>query len=217
MSCWTHVFGTISVEPMGRTQPEKRYILDTVLDHLPRVTGSEGDMEVYVVQRKGHNSSCSCDEFGMRTNNLTDSYGEKSRRRGWLQVQDEYLLVLRGNLRDRTFEETKHELLKWLCRLSKRVIVKKILVGVNEDWHEKEMLIQEEYGKFHDMFETPSWARDYVRDPESNNFDGPNWCEYLMWDRGYNTDMPLILAYKYYADKENDEEAERRMRLWKEE
>lgn len=62
MSWWSYIHGTIEVFPMGRTQAEKRYILDTVLDHLPRVTGSEGDMDVYVIQKNGYNSSSSCDE-----------------------------------------------------------------------------------------------------------------------------------------------------------
>ena len=39
MSWWTYIHGTIVVSPTGRTQAEKRYVLDTVLDHLPRVTG----------------------------------------------------------------------------------------------------------------------------------------------------------------------------------
>lgn len=28
MSNWTYINGTITVRPMGRTQPEKRYILE---------------------------------------------------------------------------------------------------------------------------------------------------------------------------------------------
>ena len=51
MSSWTYINGTVTVHPMGRTQPEKRYILETVLNHLPRVTGSEGDMDVYIIQK----------------------------------------------------------------------------------------------------------------------------------------------------------------------
>lgn len=93
MSSWTYINGTITVRPMGRTQPEKRYILETVLNHLPRVTGSEGDMNVYIIQKNGYNSSCSRDEFGEITNNLTDWYGNKSRNRGMLRTQDEYILV----------------------------------------------------------------------------------------------------------------------------
>ena len=48
MSNWTYVMGQIIVAPMGRTQNEKEYILKTVLDHLPLVTGSEEDMQVYI-------------------------------------------------------------------------------------------------------------------------------------------------------------------------
>ena len=52
MSYWTYVNGNIIVSPMGRTQAEKRYILETVLDHLPLVTGSEKNMNVYIIQKK---------------------------------------------------------------------------------------------------------------------------------------------------------------------
>lgn len=51
MSSWTYITGTITVSPIGRTQAEKRYILDTVLAHLPIVSGSERDMNVYVIQK----------------------------------------------------------------------------------------------------------------------------------------------------------------------
>lgn len=34
MSWWTYVHGTVVIRPMGRTQAEKRYILDTVLEHI---------------------------------------------------------------------------------------------------------------------------------------------------------------------------------------
>ena len=40
MSWWTYVNGFIEVEPAGCTQPEKRYVLETVLSHLPKVTGA---------------------------------------------------------------------------------------------------------------------------------------------------------------------------------
>ena len=51
MSYWTYITGVIEVCPMGRTQPEKRYILDTVLEHLPKVTGSERNMSIHIVQK----------------------------------------------------------------------------------------------------------------------------------------------------------------------
>ena len=94
MSNWTHIRGMITVSPFGRTQAEKRYILDTVLEHLPRVTGSEGDMEVHVIQRSGHDMSCSHDEFGMRTNNLINWWTGRthSREHGYFElIKNEHL------------------------------------------------------------------------------------------------------------------------------
>lgn len=205
MSLWTHIRGTVMVSPMGRSQPEKRYILDTVLEHLPRVTGSEGDMDVHVIQRTGHDMSSSCDEFGMRTNNLTDPlYGGKSYKNGWHEVQTQYILVLDGDLRDRRFEETKKDLMRWLCRLAKRVIVYEALVELTGDY-DRRMLISDDTDKFWNMHEDPSWVED-------NKDHEPNWCEFMMWERGYNSDMPMKLMYKYCKDEKNDAEVERRMR-----
>ena len=194
---------------MGRTQAEKRYILDTVLEHLPLVTGSERDMNVYVIQKNGHNSSSSCDEFGEATNNLVDSYGNKSRDRGWLRTQDEYILVVDGSFRDRMFDQTFREFMKWLCRLGKRVSIEDVLVEVKG--YDKSTIIRNTYIQrkkysyrkvFDGLFEDPSWCNDTGE---------PNWCEFMMWDRAKNSDYPMLLAYKYFNDKENDEEVERRM------
>lgn len=200
MSWWTYVHGTIVVSPTGRTQAEKRYILDTVLDHLPRVTGSERDMNVYVIQKNGHNSSSSHDEFGQRTNNLFDRYGYKNRKHGWLQMQDEYILVVDGSLRDREFEETFRAFQKWLIRLSKRVTVKSVLVKIND--YDKSKLIQDECGYYWSLFEYPYGSR-------GNETGEPAWYEYLLWQPMNNNRMyPKILGYKYYADEENDKQVE---------
>lgn len=194
---------------MGRTQAEKRYILDTVLEHLPLVTGSERDMNVYVIQKNGHNSLSSCDEFGEVTNNLVDSYGNKSRDRGWLRTQDEYILVVDGAFRDRMFDQTFREFMKWLCRLGKRVSIEDVLVEVKG--YDKSTIIRntniqrKKYSHrkvFDGLFEDPSWCNDTGE---------PNWCEYLLFDRAKNSDYPMLLAYKYFADEENDKEVERRM------
>lgn len=209
MSSWTYITGTITVSPIGRTQAEKRYILDTVLAHLPIVSGSERDMNVYVIQKNGHNNSCSCDEFGERTNNLVDRYGQKSRVRGWLCTQDEYILVVDAALRDREFDQTYREFMKWLVRLGKRVMIDNILVkigGYDKSTIIKDYRVQNEkysyQNTFFNLFEGTSWARD----------DGEvNWCEYMLYPRAKDSDYPMMLAYKYFNDKENDKEVERRM------
>ena len=208
MSYWTYIRGSIQVSVPGRTQAECRYILDTVLDHLPLVTGSEGDMCVHVIQRNGYNCSSSHDEFGMRTNNLKDDYGDHSRRRGSLHKQDTYILVVDANLRDRMFEETKREFMKWIIRLSKRLWVEEILVVV-EDRYEKRMLI-DECSKFLELNEPPSWS---IRNGTTGE---PSWWEYLMWERDPRSDMPLRHICKYFNNDEVAKEMDRR-RKWEEE
>ena len=204
MSWWTYVTGTITVEPMGRTQAEKRYILETVLNHLPLVTGSEKDMDVYIIQKNGTNSSSSCDEYGEHTNNLINRYGCHDYEKGWLEIQREYILVVNGSFRDRVFNETFREFMNWLCRLAKRVSINNILVRV-QGW-DKQYVINDNCdwnSPYSQMEEYPSWCK------ESNG--EPCWAEHLMWDRAKDSDYPMLLAYKYFDDPDNDSEVERRM------
>ena len=209
MSNWSYIQGTITVSPIGCTQAQKRYILDTVLAHLPIVSGSEKDMDVYVIQKNGHNSSCSYDEFGEITNNLVDSYGQKSRVRGWLYTQDEYILVVDAALRDREFDQTYREFIKWLVRLGKRVMIDNILVkisGYDKSTIIKDYRVQNEkysyQNVFFNLFEDTSWMNDNGE---------VNWCEYMLYPKAKDSDYHMMLAYKYFNDDENDKEVERRM------
>lgn len=202
MSHWTHVIGTLRVSPMGRTQPEKRYILETVLAHLPLVTGSERDMEIHINIGGGASGSCSCDEFDMRTDKGKDWYGNRSRK-GMFDIEEDYLLTVVGNLRDREFEETYREFQKWIIRLAKRVVVDEICVKIWAEYGQQ--IIISDSTPYGDMFEWPSWCKDSGGEP--------NWCEYLMWKRWKDTPLPLELVYKYYNDEEADDEYERKMKL----
>ena len=121
MSNWTHITGVITVEPTGCCQAEARYILDMVLAHLPRVPGSEGDMEIYIEQKRGYNYSSTCDEFGQWSNLGNGDYG-------MFDMQTCYLLTVHASLRDTVFQETFRNFQKWLCRLAKRVSVLDLLI-----------------------------------------------------------------------------------------
>lgn len=197
MSYWTYINGCITVRPFGRTQAEKTYILQTVLEHLPRVTGSEGDMVVHIVQKAGHSSSSTHDEFGEMTNNLKDMDGYKSRKYGWLHTQNRYILVLEAALRDREFKTTYLEFQKWLCRLAKRVGVEDVLVNIGDNF--KNEIITNRNDAYCNMFEDFSW---YSKSGEIN------WCEYLMWEPAKDSEYPAILTYKYYNDHDNDKRVE---------
>lgn len=197
MSFWTYISGTIEVTPLGRTQAETRYVIDTVLSHLPLVTGSENNMQIYVIQKNGHNISCSHDEFGLWSN-LGNGYnlGNGHHR---FEYQSNYIIVVNASLRDRLFYETLKEFSNWLCRLSKRVMVNDVLVRI--DGYDKHIILQNTDDVYSQMFEEPSWVGSTE----------PTWSEYLMYSKAKQSDYPMLLAYKYYSDNENDVEVERRI------
>ena len=173
MSNWTYINGVITVSMIGRTQLEKEYILKTVLNHLPVVTGSEGDMECHVIKRCGYNTRSSCDEYGYRTNNLRSEYGRRSVERGSLCTQSEYYIVLDADLRDTGFEQSFRSFQWWLCRLSKRVLVSDVIVSIKDRVYGEKTIITNKNDVYTDMFEEPSW----VSGGKSNK---KNWCEHLM-------------------------------------
>ena len=118
MSMWTYIRGLIELDVPGRTQAEKDYILQTVIDHLPKVTGSERNMEIHTVRAYGHDMWSNRDEL----DNLSLDFKTQSR----------YFLVLDGNLRNRYYEDTFKELNKFLNRLAKRLIVDSAYVRLND-------------------------------------------------------------------------------------
>lgn len=201
MSYWTYVRGQIIVAPIGRTQHEKEYILKTLLDHLPLVTGSEDDMKIFVTQVPGFDFSSSHDEFGMKTDKAVSWDGYRSRH-GMFRKSSYYILNVYGNLRDRVYEETVKEFVRWLCRLSKRCMVDGVLIKVT-GWSYKyggKSWLCTNATPYKRMFEKPSWVDEGT----------VNWCEYLMWDRAKDSSIPLVHSYKYGLDEEDTEEFLRR-------
>ena len=173
MRWWTYVNGLIMVEPAGCTQPEKRYVLETVLAHLPKVTGSEEDMKIHIVQKEGYSGSANFNEF------FETVYRED------FKTQDYYYLILEGQFRDRMYEQTFRELNKFLNRLAKRVYVDDILIRLT-GW-DKEIVISNS-DPYQDMYE-------YSAD---SNKDEPAWWEYLLWDRDPSGgSYPEKLTHKY--------------------
>ena len=197
MSYWTYIKGIVEVEPVGNTQPQKRYVLDTVLEHLPVVSGSEGNMKVHVVQQYGCTCSSSHNEFGecFRYRRYQDVESD-----GLGHTQCKYTLVLEGWLRDKEFDETKRELNKWLNRLAKRIWVTDILVQLTG---QDRSIIISDPEPYSQMMEPFSWCK--VSGGE------PAWVEYLLWEEAPGTHYPLKLMYKYYQDPEIDAEFARRL------
>ena len=156
MSSWTYVEGMIKVHIPGRTQPEIEFVLKSVLEHLPKVSGSEGGMEIYINKIDGWNESSSHDEFWKPSNLGTDEYG-------YFNIQTEYLITVNGSLRDTEYKEIIRTFVQWLTRLAKRIMVENVLVEIYDTFDENRYVIHD-HDKFEQMYE-----------------DENNWNEYLFW------------------------------------
>ena len=156
MSSWTYVHGSILVDTCSRSTPETLYKVQTVLNHLPRISGSEGPAKFYPILLDGHSYSSTHDEFE-RFSNLGD---RRNSRYGCFETQSRCLIVLHGGLRDRMFEQTLYETTKALSRLSSRLLVQECLITVNG--FDKDFL-----------FNNPEWLQD--------NYDS-TWTSDLLWE-----------------------------------
>lgn len=146
MSNWTYIQGLIELDVPGRTQAEKNYILQTVIDHLPKVTGSEKSMNIYTIQTAGYDSWQNFDEFYNRVEDF--------------KTQSRYFLVLDGNLRDRYYKDTFKELNKFLNRLGKRLMVDSVYVRLYDYNHSHIFTNKNDcYGK---MFENDNPWYNYL-------------------------------------------------------
>lgn len=152
MSNWTYVRGLIELDVPGRTQAEKDYILQTVINHLPKVTGSEKGMDIHIVKARGYDMSSNRDELD---NPVWD-----------FKTQSRYFLVLDGNLRDRCYEETFKELNKFLNRLAKRLMIDSAYVQLND--------IGINYNSY--TFTNKNNCYGNMFDSENP------WYDYLMWE-----------------------------------
>lgn len=183
MSHWTYVKGMIEVSCYAVSNPQVRYIIESVLEHLPVVSGSEGNMRIHTVYGTYTWHSSSHNEFGEWMRYRRDADCD-----GWYELDNGCFLVIDGALRDRDFKETLLEFNKWMNRLAKRLLVSEVMVKIS-DHYEKEILIQnsEPYSA---MYEPFSWEK------ESQGV--PAWTEYLFWERQEGTEYPKKLYQKYF-------------------
>lgn len=204
MSRWTHIHGIIEAYVFGEAQAEKTYILETILSHQPNVTGSEENMSVRYMIKPGYNSWSSHDELGVYYR--YPNYREHDKEAG--EGQDLYLIILDADLRDRTYKRTFKELINWLCRLSKRIVVHDILIKIIDEWDKEHIISESGYDScFYEMSE-PAYrflpGDKYSRDRKLNRF------RYLSWERDPYSGLPLTMIADDYEDPEVDEELARR-------
>lgn len=154
MSSWTYVTGVIEVDTFGRSDAEAMYMAQTVVNHLPRITGSEGCAKFYLSRPDGYCASSNVDEFHKASNLFNDKY------RCCFVIQPKVLITIQGSLRDRLFGQTLKETTKMLARLSAKLYVSDCLVKVQSDMNEKF------------IFDNPRWIQ---------HREVTDWCRNLLW------------------------------------
>lgn len=190
MSVWSYIEGTIDVCGRGRTQPEIEYVLKTVLQHLPVVSGSERNMSAHICMRSGFDSYVSHDEFWQNPiPNYVDRYGCQTTG---MAIQHNYIIVVEGNLRDAEGRETYRQFIRWLSRLSKRILVSNVLVRIwdtdGDNW-----VIDEPEGncKFLDTY--PDYGE-------------PCWTDYLLWEHDKNSWYPKRMEAQFRGGKSGEKD-----------
>ena len=125
MSQWTQVSGVIHIDTFARSTAEAMYLARTIIGNLPRVTGSERDVQFHLNVPEGATYWSGTDEFGRDSNLYNDPSGEP-----WFATQPNIVATIHGNLRDRTFRETLREVTIMLNRLSARLYVDRCIISV---------------------------------------------------------------------------------------
>ena len=153
---WSYIYGMILVSPLGRSQAEKSYILETVINHLPKLVETGADMNVKILKRPGYNGAASHDELGHRVREM-------------IKTQSQYWLIIDGNFRAMSYEYIHKNLQRWLVRLAKRVRVEDMMIHIADN--QKTAILTDDEQLYKALFEEPSWINEQSK----------NWCEYLMW------------------------------------
>ena len=116
MSYWTHIIGVLHVDTYIEHDNIAEYVED-ILKNAPKITGSEGDADIFVNQQSGYCIFTSCDcnrceykdtiqfvDTGGFVCEAPDDYKCPSGK-----YQTRVVITVCGDLRDRMQSETKKE------------------------------------------------------------------------------------------------------------
>lgn len=139
MSVWSYVSGVIEVDTFADSDAEAMFLAQTVIDHLPKIDGSEHCAKFYLNKIQGYETSSNVDEFRQRSNLRRGGH-----YLGLFKWQTRILITINGSLRDADFEHALKDTTRMLARLSSRLSVMSCLVSVlsegrqfifnNPDW-----------------------------------------------------------------------------------
>ncbi len=126
MSYWTHIVAIIDVDTIIQDKNIKE-IVEEMLIKAPRITGSEGNADVFVNLKNGHNiwTNCDCKSCEFKDTIIHHKEGGFSCEspENYKCLEGEYqtriVISVIGDLRDREKETTKEEYEAFLKFLKK--------------------------------------------------------------------------------------------------
>ena len=118
MSRWTHITSCMSVDTcIENTKRVKKSIIDYI-NKAPKITGSEGDAEIYVTLQRGHNVSS----------------WKRNSKNEFIEYQTCIVISIQGDLRDKDGETTKTEFINFLNYIKKEYIVRDYSINIEDEW-----------------------------------------------------------------------------------
>ena len=156
MSEWVYVDGMIEIDTNSRSDAESMYIAQSVVNHLPQVHGSEGNVEYYLSLKNEDSDYDYKDEFG-NLSNLTRGETAYSDFRWQTQV----IIAVHGELRDTNFDAALREMTNMLNWLSSRIYVNTCLVRVRS--YGREFIFRDSNREFKSSWIAGRSVNDWVQ------------------------------------------------------
>jgi len=108
MSSWTHIVAAMAVNTYERKDDIAAYVRHIMRD-APKITGSESDADIFVVERPGHDIGCypDCGRCPYENSEGCNPPEEYVCKNGHYTTT--VIITVFGNLRDRLKDRTKQE------------------------------------------------------------------------------------------------------------
>lgn len=142
MSMWTHLTACLSIDTcIAEKRSELRRQIKEFLKSAPKITGSEGNAEIFINIKSGHNYSTNYDcEHCKYSDTLKDvihegrEYQECDAPDGYDNCSATYqtcvVISIQGDLRDRRVEQTTEEFKDFLKYVESNYIIRDYSINI---------------------------------------------------------------------------------------
>ena len=121
MSRWTHITSCMSVDTCIENRKRIKKSIVDYINKAPKITGSEGDAEVYITLQRGYNISS----------------WKRNKNNDFVHYQSCIIISIQGDLRDKDGETTKEEFINFLNYIKQKYIVRDYSINIEDEWKDE--------------------------------------------------------------------------------